>query len=151
MPKRWVVPTAISAPIAPGSFSFSYADPIIASLTPNFGPTAGGDSVQITGDNFGMSGSITFGGQVCPIQAGTYSHTSATCISPPGSGEVLVRFDLAGRVSNEVSYTYLDAQSPDATLLDLEFDERFAYQAYAGVPDYMACVDLLVGGPPRTS
>ena len=48
--------TGLSANIAPPS------SPVIASVSPNAGPTAGGTSIMITGSNFQAGATVSFGG-----------------------------------------------------------------------------------------
>ncbi len=77
---------------------YSYDPPSLTSLTPTFGNTQGGTSLQLTGNNFGTNASVTIGGVVCPITA--QNHVSITCTLPAGQGRVLeVRVTVASQVS----------------------------------------------------
>ncbi|MFR9749530.1 IPT/TIG domain-containing protein [Nocardia sp. 004] len=83
------------------------ATPALTSLNPSFGPTAGGNTVEIFGSGFAGAGPLTvrFG-----ATATTYtivSDTQINAIAPPGTGtvEVTVQALLDG-TSNPLPYTY---------------------------------------------
>ena len=64
---------------------FTYvAVPIVTSITPTNGITAGGTSITITGTNLTDATAITVGGVACTAFAVTNS-TTATCTTPTGS------------------------------------------------------------------
>ena len=65
------------------------ADPTVASLTPAYGPEAGGTTVTITGANLTGVTAVDFG--TAPATSVTpLSTTSLTAVSPPGQGIVNV-------------------------------------------------------------
>ena len=95
--------------------------PIVSSLSPTFGTTAGGTTVTITGSDFTGATSVTFGG----INATSFSVTDANhirCITPAGTaGTVAVIATVSGVASNnDVLYTYIthliviDSISPES-------------------------------------
>jgi hypothetical protein len=60
--------------------SVPYA-PVITSVTPNFGPPAGGTSVTIVGLNFYSDSTVAFGG-VSATSVSYVSNTELTCVTP---------------------------------------------------------------------
>ncbi len=88
----------IAAGSASNSLSFSYLSPSISSLTPATGPTAGGISLTVVGSNFGLSPSVTLGGNSASVIART--HSQVVCTLPAGQGlDREVRVAVAGQVS----------------------------------------------------
>ncbi|MFR9752052.1 IPT/TIG domain-containing protein [Nocardia sp. 004] len=83
------------------------AAPVLTSLNPNFGPPAGGNTVEIFGSGFASAGPLTvrFG-----TTATTYtivSDTQINAIAPPGTGTVDVTVQaLLDGTSNPLPYTY---------------------------------------------
>lgn len=93
------------------SSAFSYSQPYLMSIHPTEGPTVGGIPVTLTGENFGFSGGVSFGGRFVPIRA--YGHKEITLDLPQGEGvaAVLVR---AGQIdSNSLNFTYLGPEISD--------------------------------------
>lgn len=91
------------------SLPFFYIEPPTkASISPSSGPTAGGNSVTITGTNLNTATAITFGanaGTITSAGAGTLVATA-----PAGTaGTVPITLTTAGGSTNGLSYTYLDA------------------------------------------
>ncbi len=68
--------------------TLSYPAPIISTILPSSGPTAGGYEATITGTNLGptSSASITFNNQIVPVLQSSTGHTSLKFIVPPGEG-----------------------------------------------------------------
>lgn len=73
-----------------GSRAFTYADtPTITSVTPNYGPAAGGTSIAIVGTNFLTTSTVTVGGIVCtPPSAQSVTDTRITCNTGRYTGTV---------------------------------------------------------------
>ncbi len=76
---------------AAGTATFSYAAPIILSVTPPSGPTAGSVpaapiSITVRGENFGLGGSLVVGTEPCTT-ALDWQTTSITCELPAGQGK----------------------------------------------------------------
>jgi hypothetical protein len=82
------------------------AAPVISSLNPTFGATAGGTSVEIIGSNFNDVVSVKFG----TVNAASYvvnSPTQITAITPAeAAGAVSVTVVTGGGISNAISYTF---------------------------------------------
>jgi hypothetical protein len=90
--------------------------PAITSLSPNYGNTAGGNTVTITGTGFSQATAVMFGSislSVFTVNSGT----SITCTAPAESaGPVPVTVTTAGGVSNGATYTYY--ATPTITSID---------------------------------
>lgn len=91
--------------------------PVVNSVTPNQGSSAGGTSVTITGSGFAGSSAARFGG----TQAAGFvlvSSTKITAISPPGMGTVNVTVTgSSGTSTQTVPFTYVNAPAPIITAL----------------------------------
>ncbi|MEQ1644609.1 MAG: choice-of-anchor Q domain-containing protein, partial [Pyrinomonadaceae bacterium] len=81
--------------------------PTVTSVNPNSGPTAGGNSVVITGTNF-TGATVTFDGLACPITGNT--GTQITCTAPAhAAGPANVVVTTSGVPSTPpLVYTYED-------------------------------------------
>jgi hypothetical protein len=90
--------------------------PAITSISPNAGPTAGGQSVTITGTNLSTVTSVTFGGTAATITANTA--TSITVTTPPhAAGSVTVVVATAGGTATSTggyTFTAVTAVNGDA-------------------------------------
>lgn len=65
--------------------AFSYAGPVITSVTPNSGGASGGTPLTCTGSNFGSSvGTVTLGGNICTISL--WGQNQIACTTPAGEG-----------------------------------------------------------------
>lgn len=82
------------------------SSPALAQLSISVGPTAGGNSVTLTGTNFSPPLLVKFGAIQAPVL--TQSTTSVTVTSPPAAvGPVAVTVTNSdGQVSNSLAYTY---------------------------------------------
>ncbi|MFG1708168.1 IPT/TIG domain-containing protein [Nonomuraea sp. M3C6] len=86
--------------------------PVVNSVTPNQGSSAGGTSVTISGTGFIGSTAARFGGTPA---AGfvLVSNTKITAISPPGVGTVNVTVTgPTGGSTQSIPYTYVNAPAP---------------------------------------
>jgi hypothetical protein len=110
-PASLVVTTAGQSSV-PVSFTYAQYRPAILGLTPTHGPAAGGNSVTLTGMDFGTNPTVAFGGRVATLTS--ISNTSLTAVAPAGQGAVPVTVTNAGGASNPVQYTY-DAGVPVVT------------------------------------
>ncbi|MFJ9915100.1 IPT/TIG domain-containing protein [Actinacidiphila glaucinigra] len=82
------------------------AAPVLTSAVPNTGPTAGGNTVILTGNGFTGITAVRFGAN--PALGYTVnSATQITAVAPAGSGAVAVTVTAPGGTSNAVTYTYL--------------------------------------------
>ncbi len=85
---------------------FTYLPPVIQTVTPASGNTAG-ESITIAGTDFGLSAgddSVTVGGVPCGHPFGTSS--SIVCQLPPGQGTVPIVVTVNGERSAVFHYTY---------------------------------------------
>jgi len=88
--------------------SYTYvAGPVVSALTPNAGPTSGGNSVTITGSGLTFTSAVRFGMTLAPFAV--LSDTQATAIAPPGvAGTAQVNVTTPGGVSANTAYTYVE-------------------------------------------
>ncbi|TCR03934.1 IPT/TIG domain-containing protein [Neorhizobium sp. JUb45] len=89
--------------------------PVILSLSPASGPTAGGNSVTISGINLTGTTAVTFGG-VAASGVTVVNDTTVTVVAPAGSaGTVNVALTAAGQTfTASNAYTYLAAPIANA-------------------------------------
>lgn len=93
-------------------FKLTAKNPLtITSLSSNAGPTAGGQSVIISGADLANATSVTFGGTAAPITAGSNTATDLTVVTPAKSaGTVNVVVTTPnGSVTLTGAYRYLAA------------------------------------------
>ncbi|MGW2562063.1 IPT/TIG domain-containing protein [Streptomyces sp. NPDC001514] len=79
--------------------------PVVSSLNPNKGPTAGGTAVTINGSGFTGVTAVRFGTVSASFTVISTSQITAT--SPAGSGTVNVTVVATSGTSNGVAYTYV--------------------------------------------
>jgi len=72
------------------------------------GPATGNIPLALSGSGFGVSGTVTVDGSLCPVL--TYTDTEITCDLPPGvgAGVPVVVLSDAGKTSNTAQFAYLD-------------------------------------------
>ncbi|CAB5690482.1 IPTL-CTERM protein sorting domain [Delftia tsuruhatensis] len=104
------VTTAGGTSVTAAANQFTYLPvPTVTSISPNFGPQAGGTIVTITGTNLSGATAVTFGGT--PATGYTVnSATQITATSPAGTGTVDVRVTTAGgtsAISGADQFSYL--------------------------------------------
>jgi hypothetical protein len=93
--------------------------PVITSIVPNVGPTTGGQTVTINGQNFTGATSVTFGGTPCASFT-VVSATQITCVTPPhaaGVVEVVVTTPVGSNVTTGTANDYIYTTGP--TVLSL--------------------------------
>jgi len=84
---------------------FTYDPPAIISIEPIEGARTEGSVITITGTNFGVSGSITVGGNPCfPIYV--YSGQQITCKAPAGRGTSVPVVLTVAAVPSTATYKY---------------------------------------------
>jgi hypothetical protein len=91
---------------------FSYAAPIIQSISPANGPTIGNTSITLVGTSFGNeanavnSAAVMLGGSTCTVTL--HNDTHVICLTPAGQGiGVSLRLTVGGtQSSNLLSYSY---------------------------------------------
>ncbi|WP_280244436.1 IPT/TIG domain-containing protein, partial [Nocardia abscessus] len=82
--------------------------PTLTTVTPRFGPTAGGNTVTLTGTNFTRTTAVRFG--ATPATSFTVvSNTEITAVAPARTGTAAVTVTSPGGTSNGVSYTFVPA------------------------------------------
>jgi hypothetical protein len=108
------VPVTVMTTGGQASAIYTYVTaPAIASLDPNAGPTAGGQTVTISGSDL-TGGQVTIGGNSVSASC---TADACTFTTPPGAaGTVPVVVTTAGGTSSSLPYTYVAA--PALTSLD---------------------------------
>jgi IPT/TIG domain len=81
--------------------------PVISSINPTSGPTAGGNTVTISGSSFSGAISVKFGTTGAAFVLVNGGEITAT--APAGSGSVVVTVTTPAGTSNGVTYTYISA------------------------------------------
>lgn len=106
------VPVVVTTPVGPSdpvNYTYDPAPipaPVITTVSPDEGTTAGGTTVTITGEHFSGATSVTFGGAAAPYVA-IDSDTQITVTTPShGAGSVGVVVETPGGASNAVPYAY---------------------------------------------
>jgi hypothetical protein len=84
------------------------APPLLSSIAPNAGTTAGGTSVTLTGANYATGATVTFNG-VAATNVVVVSATSITCTTPPGAaGVAAIAITVKGLTKTFAAlYTYI--------------------------------------------
>ncbi|MEU5733969.1 IPT/TIG domain-containing protein [Streptomyces antimycoticus] len=91
--------------------------PTLTNLNPTNGPTAGGNTITITGTNLTGTTQILFGTN--PATTFTInSPTQITATAPPGTGTVNVTATTPNGTSNPLPYTYTPVPAPTLTNLN---------------------------------
>jgi len=101
------VTVAVTTPggSATGSFTYSVSAPIITSLTPASGSTAGGNSVVITGTNLLAASSVSFGGTAA-LSFTVNSATQITAVAPARTAGAITLTVTTPGGSATANYTY---------------------------------------------
>jgi len=100
------------------SVRFSYDAPFITAVNPSNGSTAGSESIEILGGNFGASGgSVTIDNQICSISI--YGDFRIVCLTPAGQGTNKTLNVSIGGQSASTSFSY---KPPAITALKTDFD-----------------------------
>ncbi len=94
--------------LAIGPVGTAMAEPLVSSVEPNSGPTAGGTSVTIKGSGFVTGATVTVGGVEATevFVVPETEITAKTPAAPAGTDEVVVS-DINGTSSGGPSYTYV--------------------------------------------
>jgi len=79
-----VVRITVSGQVALSAGGFTFFDPVLTSINPTTGPTAGNTTIQVMGDNFGFTPRVIIGGLDCPVVWN--NHTVANCTLPAQEG-----------------------------------------------------------------
>ncbi len=112
-----VVVTNPDAQSATLTNSFTYSNgmaPVVTALYPNFGPLAGGTTVNVIGSQFMNGARVTIGGISCDSITFN-SSTSLTCVTPAGSAgakAVVVTNPDAQSATLANGFTYSNGMAP---------------------------------------
>ncbi|MFM2241876.1 MAG: hypothetical protein RLZ97_731, partial [Verrucomicrobiota bacterium] len=71
--------TVSAGGVSSNTMLVDYDAPEILSITPSSAGTSGSTLITINGKNFGLSGTVSIGGQNAPVTSGGYSHNTITC------------------------------------------------------------------------
>ena len=86
-------------------YFYSYAGPVIASVTPASADTAGGTLITIRGTNFGTSATVKLAGSDCPVKS--VNHSNILCTVPMGQGLGLpLTVTVSGQTSSPFLFDY---------------------------------------------
>ncbi len=104
----------VTVTTAEGTSAISSADrftyvpaPVVTSVSPTSGPTAGGTTVTITGTNLGTVNDVEFGAANAASFT-SLSNTSISAVTPAGTGSVTIRVSTAGGThDSNVTFTYV--------------------------------------------
>ena len=100
-----VVTTPGGSTTSTGGYTFQ-AGPAITGISPNSGPTAGGQSVNINGADLSGATSVTFGGAAAAITANTATQITVTTPTHAAGAVDVVVTTLGGNASSTGGYTY---------------------------------------------
>ncbi|NJQ00218.1 IPT/TIG domain-containing protein [Streptomyces zingiberis] len=90
------------------SLTYTYVTaPVLITIAPTSGPTAGGNTVTLTGTGLTAVSQVRFGS--IPVPFTVVSSTEITATAPPGTGTVTVTVRSSGGTSNGLAYTYVTA------------------------------------------
>ncbi|MGW2181831.1 IPT/TIG domain-containing protein [Streptomyces sp. NPDC001732] len=106
------VPVTVTTPAgtsaaAPASYFFYVPAPVLTALSPGAGPAAGGNTVELTGQNLSNATAVRFG--VLPAVFNSVSATGISAVAPAGAGVVAVTVTTPGGTSNSLAYAYAGA------------------------------------------
>ncbi len=88
------------------SVPFSYQAPLLTSITPANGPTAGGTRLTLTGSNFGLSASVTIDGQPAALAAPATHNLLEVTLRPGQGTDREVRVSAGGQTGNVLLFDY---------------------------------------------
>src|SRR5207302_1109041 len=127
-----------SAKNASDKYTYAAA-PTVTGVSPGSGPTAGGNTLTISGQNLDSATGVSFGASAGTIQSNTATQITATV--PAGSaGTVDVTVSTAGGTSaKNASDQYTYAAAPTATIT-LPKDNQ-TYNQGQSVPTSFPCAD----------
>ena len=90
----------------PNAFTF-FDEPIITSISPTSGTTAGGTAVTITGSNLADASSVTFGGTAGVISSNSSSQIVVTTPAKSAGPVAVVVTTPGGSVTSGTNFTYV--------------------------------------------
>lgn len=92
---------------ASNTLSFAYDLPQVTGISSGSKPTAGGNTITVTGSSFGtlVSGNrVEIGSALCAVTS--WTHGSISCVAPAGVGTQQLRVVANGHTSSTVNYQY---------------------------------------------
>jgi hypothetical protein len=96
------------------SVNFSYSPPSITSVSPTTGSTSGGTVITLTGNNFGLTPSVTVNNSAATLVS--TSHNSIQFILPPGQGtNASIAVQANGQSVTNQSFSYAAPLLSDVT------------------------------------
>ena len=103
----------------PSAFTYTAGPPpVVTSISPASGPTAGGTTVTVTGTGFAPGASVFLGGVAAP-QVTFVSATTVTAVTPAQAAAGLVTFAVANpdgqTASLAAGFTYIPSPAPTVT------------------------------------
>jgi hypothetical protein len=89
----------------------NYRSPVLSSISPTNGSTAGGYELTLIGTGFGpggtLAGTVYMDTTIAPLDYNQYTDTSVIVTVPEGSGSNSLLINVAGPQSNSMTFTYL--------------------------------------------
>jgi hypothetical protein len=115
------VPIVVTTPSGSSAESVHFyysAAPVLATVSPPSGPSAGGNTVTLTGSAFTGATAVRFGATAA-ASVTVLSDTKLTAVAPPGTGTAAVTVVTAAGVSNQLPYVYVAAPTLTAVVPDI--------------------------------
>ena len=136
---------------------FSFNNPAIASITPQYQTTNGGVAVTIAGTSFGTPATaatrgdaavvVSIGGTDCPIVGGTYTHEQIICTLPPGVGTKNgVTVKVGVQLSDSIDYAYASPQFVAITPSTVDSEGGQLTLAAYQLGSNLALISTTIGG-----
>lgn len=128
-----------------GAFEYRYPAPTIATIVPNAGAAAGGESVTITGTNL-LGAVVTIGGNAAATTGTATSRTFTTPAHAVGAVDVSVQ-TVSGTATAAAGYTYHQLSTPGSFSATASGpDVSLTWGAVSGASGYQIWKSSL-GGP----
>jgi hypothetical protein len=106
-----VVRVVVDGRTSTNSLHVNYRSPVLTSISPTNGSTAGGYELTLIGTGFGpggtLAGTVYLGNSIAPLDYTRYTDTSVICYVPEGSGSNSVVINVSGPQSSGMTFTYL--------------------------------------------
>jgi hypothetical protein len=102
-----VIVTTPAAQSNPANTLFRYSPPVLTFMTPTSSETIAGPVLKLNGTSLGTVGSISVGGNDCPITGLGWSHSYVQCLLPAGQGRnQSVIATVSGQTSTPLYFNY---------------------------------------------
>jgi alpha-tubulin suppressor-like RCC1 family protein len=132
--------------------TFTYMSPVLMSVSPALGPTAGGTAITIDGQYFHSTATVEVDGVNCPVTSRT-ADTQIVCTTPSGSAAtvaVRVTNPDADFAEDPVAFTYLNPPAVASVLPDRSKETGGVTITITGT-DFVTGATVEVDGTPCTS